>query len=210
MLIILLLLFVTGATFGQEYTDDPGHKMFATVLGVKFSVPKGFDIETQSDLSIAFMGKRKYNIAEFVAVSKVKVDKEYLSRLGDALAKQMYPKQSAFRWKFVGDGEMGLHKSKFQTTAGDLKGINDASGFVEVSYVVLNIRDQTIVTGYVTGLGDKDGKNPEAKFLFGLDTEGGASMPGLYALAHIIASITGEKYTDINPGIELIGTPGSH
>jgi hypothetical protein len=33
------------------------------------------------------------------------------------------------------------------------------------------------------------------------------SMPGWYAQAHVIASITGEKYERINPGTEIIGTP---
>jgi hypothetical protein len=42
--------------------------------------------------------------------------------------------------------------------------------------------------------------------LFELKGVGGMSMPGWYAQAHILASVTGEKYEDINPGTEIIGT----
>jgi hypothetical protein len=49
--------------------------------------------------------------------------------------------------------------------------------------------------------------NADAKWLFDLDGSAGMSMPGWYAQAHIIASVTGEKYERINPGTELIAVP---
>jgi hypothetical protein len=85
--------------------------------------------------------------------------------------------------------------------------MNDANGFIMIEYVSLKSKRHNIVTGYAIALGESGATVPDAKWFFDVDGPAGGSMPALYALAHIIVSITGEKYKDINSGITIQGLP---
>jgi hypothetical protein len=61
-----------------------------------------------------------------------------------------------------------------------------------------------VLVGYITQLGND---HNEARYLFEQEGACGMSMPGWYAQAHILASITGEKYEQINPGTSIIAEP---
>jgi len=95
----------------------------------------------------------------------------------------------------------GQKVSDFQTGGGNTKGLH-SKRFIQTDYIVLHVRRDVIV-GYVS----KFGRDNEAKFLFDFKGPAGMSMPGWYAQAHVIASVTGEKYERINPGTVIIGTP---
>ena len=69
--------------------------------------------------------------------------------------------------------------------------------------VTVKVKWLEVLVGYIIKLG----QDRDAKFLFNLKGVGGLSMPGWYAQAHIIASVTGEKYEEINPGTVITETP---
>jgi hypothetical protein len=190
-----------GFASAQLPSQDPGHKEDAEVAGVKFSVPNKFNLEKSSDSRVAFMRHEKYDLALFVAVPEKQTDDDYLIKLSDTLVSLQFPDEKNFKWKvlpFVSESKV----SKYQTATGNTKGFNQKR-FFQTDYKVLKVKDREIIVGYVTKLGqDKD-----AKFLFDLKGPGGLSMPGWYAQAHIIASVTGEKYEEINPGAFIQGTP---
>lgn len=73
--------------------------------------------------------------------------------------------------------------------------------FVQTDYLTLKVKGRDVVVGYITQLGP----DRNAKFLFNLKGVAGGSMPGWYAQAHLIASLTGEKYEEINPGTVING-----
>ena len=57
-----ILLFVAYSAWAQLPSQDPGHKEYAEVAGVKFSVPKRFDLQKPSDQNIAFMLRAEYGL----------------------------------------------------------------------------------------------------------------------------------------------------
>jgi hypothetical protein len=197
-----LLNFVT-ATAQHLPSQDPGHKGYAKINGVKFSVPNSFNIEPSPDPHISFMRHSEYGLGLFVAVTEKQVDKAYLINLSDTLASNSLPSQKGFEWKVLPD-KSGQKVSKVQTSGGNTKGYNKKT-FLQMNYIVLATQNQTVVVGYMTTIG----KEANAKFLFDLDGPGVLSMPGWYAQAHIIASITGERYEEINPGTYFKAVPST-
>ena len=197
-----VVLLSLGSLAAQLPSQDPGHKEDAEIAGVKFSVPNSFNMETYSDARVAFMRHKKYDLALFVAVPERETDDKYLTNLSDGLASQMLPKENDFRWK-VSPRETDGKVSKFETFSGNTKGFNGEKLF-QTHYITVKVKDREILVGYITRLGDT---SRDGKYLFDVKGIGGLSMPGWYAQAHILASITGEPYAEINPGTVIRGTP---
>lgn len=203
---VILFFFVALLNFGaasaqQLPSQDPGHKEDSEISGVPFSVPNDFNREASPNPHIAFMRHPKYDLALFVAVPETKVDKSYLINLSEMLASKLLPLEKGFDWKVLAD-KSGQKVSKVQTGRGNTKGYNKKT-FLTTAYIILEIKDHTVLVGYTITVG----KEINPKFLFDLDGPGAFSMPGWYGQAHIIASITGERYEEINPGTYLKAAP---
>jgi len=199
---IAFLVLSLGSLAAQLPSQDPGHKANAQVAGIKFSVPNSFNLERRADPRIAFMRHKEYDLALFVAVPERVVDDNYLTSLSDSLVSQLSPSDKNFRWKVL-LSEPDHKVSKFQTASGNTKGFN-GERFFQIDYITVKVNDHEILVGYITRLGQHSNNS---KFLFDLEGAGGMSMPGWYAQAHILASITGEKYVEINPGTVIHATP---
>jgi hypothetical protein len=191
-----------GSATAQLPSQDPGHKENAEVARVKFSVPNSFNLEKSSNLRVAFMRHEEYDLGLFVAVPEKQVDDTYLTSLSNTLVSQLVPKEKDFRWKVLPSAS-DSKVSKFQTASGNTKGFNDKK-FFQTHYITVNVKGHEILVGYITQLGEY---NNSAKYLFDLKDIGGMSMPGWYAQAHILASVTGEKYEEINPETSIEATP---
>ena len=196
------LVLCLSSSAAQLPSQDPGHKEDAQVSGVNFSVPNDFNLEKSAEPRIAFMRHKKYDLALFVAIPERAPDDHYLTSLSDSLVSQLSPKDKKFRWKLLLDGP-DSKVSKFQTASGSTKGFNGKK-FFQTHYIAVKVKDQQVLVGYITQLGQHSNNQ---RFLFDLEGEGGASMPGWYAQAHILASITGEKYAEINPGTFIRADP---
>lgn len=199
-----LFLVAACSTGAQSLASqqDPGHKENGKVAGVEFSVPNGYTLEPTSDTNVVVMRHKKYGLAIFVAVPKTTIDDAYLTNLSNTLASQMAPKAKSFKWKLI-PGDTDAKVSKFQSGGGNTKGYNGTKLFV-TDYISLRVKDREALVGYITEMGEF---NNSQKFLFELKGPGGMSMPGWYAQAHVIASVTGEKYEEINKGTFITGTP---
>jgi hypothetical protein len=202
LIILALTLLNFGSAAAQSYSQDPGHKENAEIAGVKFSVPNSFNLEKSADAKVAFMRHDKYDLALFVAVPEGQTDDNYLTNLSNTLVSQLFPKEKDFKWKIL-PVDTKNKVSKFQTASGHTKGFN-GDKFFQTDYMTVKVKDREVLVGYITQLGQF---NNSGKFLFDLKGVGGMSMPGWYAQAHILASLTGEKYQEINPGTVIIGTP---
>lgn len=199
---IAFLVLCLSSSAAQLPSQDPGHKEDAQFAGVNFSVPNGFNLEKSAEPRIAFMRHKKYDLALFVAVPEGAADDNYLTSLSNSLVSHLSPNDKEFRWKMLLDGP-DSKVSKFQTASGSTKGFNGKK-FFQIHYITVNVKDHQFLVGYITQLG-QHGNNQ--RFLFESEGEGGMSMPGWYAQAHILASITGEKYAEINPGTVIRADP---
>jgi hypothetical protein len=198
----ILIVLISGSASAQLPSQDPGHKEDAEVAGVKFSVPNGFNLEKSPDSTVAFMRHDKYDLALFVGVPGRQVDDEYLTGLSNTLVSLLFPKEKGFRWKLLPSGS-DKKVSKFQTASGNTKGYNGDKLF-QTDYITVKVDGREIMVGYITRLGQYSN---DEKYLFDQKGAGGFSMPGWYAQAHILASVTGEKYEQINPGTVIRATP---
>ena len=199
-----LLISFTSLPAQRLPSQDPGSKENSEIAAVKFSVPKGYDLEPSTDSRVAFMRHNKYDLALFVAVPD-KVDDTYLTALSNTLATQLFPAEKDFRWKLLPDDEDEEKVSQFQTATGATKGFNNKRLF-QTHYITVGVNSRTILVGYITQLGQQSNN---AKWLFEQKGISGMSMPGWYAQAHVLASITGEKYEQINPGTSIRAEPVS-
>ena len=200
--ILAFVIFSVGFLFAQLPSQDPGHKESAEIAGIKFSVPKSFSVEQFSEPGVAFMRHNKYDLALFVAVPEEQVDDKYLTALSNALVSQLFPKEKEFRWKLL-PGKSESKASRFQTASGNTKGFN-TKRFFQTNYITVKVNHRDILVGYITQLGQF---SDNSRYLFERDGVSGMSMPGWYAQAHILASITGEKYEEINPGTSIQAVP---
>src|SRR5262245_14887971 len=196
-----LLFLVTGAATAQLPSQDPGHKEYGEVAGVKFSVPKGFDLQKPSNENVAFMLRAEYGLGLFVAVPDGTIDEDYLTKLSNNLAAKLFPQESGFKWKILPQAS-SKKVSDFEVATGNTKGFVSKK-LVQTDYIALNVNKRNVIVGYLNRLG----READARYLFDLEGPAGMSMPGWYAQAHVIASITGEKYERINPGTGIIGIP---
>lgn len=196
-----LLFLVAGAVSAQLPSQDPGHKEYAEVGGVKFSVPKRFDLQKPSDQNIAFMLRAEYGLGLFVAVPDGTINEAYLTKLSNNVAAKLFPQDRGFDWKILPHAS-SQKVSDFAVATGNTKGFVPKK-LVQTDYIALNVNGRNVIVGYVNRLGS----DADARYLFNLKGPAGMSMPGWYAQAHVIASITGEKYERINPGTVITGTP---
>ena len=202
----LIFIALTHLSFvialAQSNSQDPGHKENAEIADVKFSVPKRFNLEKSSNPRVAFMRNESIgHLALFVAIPKEKVNDKYLTQLSNTLVSLLIPEEKDFKWKVLPPFSE-RKRSKYQTGKGNTKGFNQRK-FFQTDYKILKVKNREIIVGYITKLGE----DREAKFLFDTDRPMGGSAPGWYAQAHIIASITGEKYEEINPPTILRTAP---
>ena len=206
-LAVVLALTFHGNTEGQTgdpvLNQDPGHKSYLFVGGVKFSCPRDFACErSRSDGVAVYIRHQQYNL-ELVLETDAKEVPDLTENLARTATSHLFPKQHDFSWKQLPrDAELasGKRASKFETGRGGLQGYNGLQRVV-FQYRTIKVKGKEVIVGYLLGVG----RGPQAKELFDQNL-GGDSMPGWYAQAHIIASLTGEKYTDINPGTVIIGT----
>jgi hypothetical protein len=199
--LLSVFLFVAYSAWGQLPSQDPGHKEYSEVAGVKFSVPKRFVVQKPSTQNVAFMLRAEYGLGLFVAVPDGPVNDRYLTDLSNVLASKLLPKEPGFQWKLFSETS-STKVSDFQIGRGNTKGLNGKK-LVQTTYILVEVKGRRVLVGYIT----THGHDTDAKWLFDLDGSAGMSMPGWYAQAHIIASVTGEKYERINPGTELIAVP---
>lgn len=201
LLMVSFVLMSVSSVCAQLPSQDPGSKQKTAIDGVKFSVPRNFNLEASSDPRVAFMRHEKYDLALFVALPN-KTDDNYLTALSNTLVSQLFPTEKEFRWKLSPLDEDGK-VSRFQTVSGSTKGFNNKRAF-QTHFIAIKVDGREILVGYIIQIGQW---NNDAKALFEREEESGMSMPGWYAQAHTIASITGEKYKEINPGTVIKGSP---
>jgi hypothetical protein len=199
---VVVCLSLICATNAQSINTDPGNKETLSISGVTFSCPKHFNIEREHiDKEFVYMRHDKYDLGLFVvATEKTDVDNDYVHKLANLMSNYLFPQElETFSWKQLGGYEKA---SKFEIAGGMMQGFNGLQR-VFVQYRQLHITGRQVIVGYVFGLGRGD----DARQLFERNL-GGDSMPGWYAQAHIIASITHERYDQINqPGSRIAARP---
>ena len=201
---IALILILLGAGLAAAQLDlsalqDPGHKAFSSVGDVKFSVPKEFELHSSPGAGLAYMFNTPYKIGLFVAAPETPVNDEYLASLTKTIAGLFLADIKDFTWRVVPSN--GKHKvSKFQTASGFGKGLARKT-YVHIDYVAVKVENREVLIGYILKSGPE--YESRAKVIYERDDEGLFSMPAWYAQAHVIASVTGERYRDINGGTTL-------
>ncbi len=67
----LLLAFAflcAGVSNAQKLSQDPGHKEYLSISGVRFSSPNGFDAQRfKTEANVAYVPHQKYDLGLFVA-----------------------------------------------------------------------------------------------------------------------------------------------
>jgi len=129
------------------------------------------------------------DLALFVAIPRPGTSDEYVEHLATYLASYLFPQEWAvFAWKRLGPNQK---TSTFQNSGGRIHGFNGAQAIM-LDYTWLKVNGRDVITGYMMSAGrdERAGQPPRA----GADI---GSPAGRSGLAHVIASITGEKYGDI-------------
>jgi hypothetical protein len=197
VLTIAVAVTALGITnLAQKINLDPGHKEYLLVNGVKFSSPNGFGTQqSESNEQVAYVPHQKYDLGLLVAAPEKPIDDDYIRGLASLAASNLFPSEKpSYSWKRL----EGYEKvSKYEVGGGMVQGFNGHQR-VLMQYRQIKVRGKDVVVAYTFGLG----RGNETKLLFDRNL-GGDSMPGWYAQAHIIASITGEKYDEINPGSDF-------
>lgn len=192
-------LLVVGSSKAQSMNSDPGHKEYVSLADVQFSCPKEFNVQRpQTNDTLAYMQHKEYELALFVTIPNQKVDSEYIKQLASTLSAYLLPKDKpSYKWKRL---DAYQKMSQFESGGEQIQGFNGKHR-LSVQYRKLQIQGKEILVGYLFTFGDGD----LAKMLFDRNL-GGDSMPGSYAQAHIIASITKEKFENLTRG-GLISAP---
>ncbi len=207
VLLLICLVSVAGSQTKRKArlkqlsaSQDPGHQQFLFINGIRFSSPRGFNTRlAKTTNEVIYVPHSKYDLGIFVVASDTPVNKETIERVSALLASYLFPSETArYSWKEITEGYKKV--SQFETGGGMLQGFNGQQRAM-VQFRSIEVKRRQVTTGYIFGLG----RGNEAKHLFEQNL-GGLSMPGWYAQAHILASLTGEKYSQINPGTEIIGT----
>jgi hypothetical protein len=195
----LLPLLVVSPGRAQSMNLDPGHKEQVSLGELQFSCPKDFNLQRQSSTeTLAYMQHKEYDLGLFVTVPTQKVDGESIKQLAGTLAPFLLPKEkSSYKWKRL---DAYQKMSQFESAGGMIQGFNGKKRLL-LQYRHLRIQGKEVLVGYLFTL-DEGGYSKE---LFESNL-GGDSMPGSYAQAHIIASITKEKFDSLTKG-GLISAP---
>jgi len=189
---LAIFIFADFALAQDESPNDPGHKTNASAGVIKYSVPKGFDLENPSNGKTAFF-RSKADLAIFVNVSNTRPDNKALNGLAAEVAGRYLPTEQDFKWKPTGvDADPA---SKFEVAGGSAKGLSKGKKLVQLYYKVIGIKGRYVTLGYMMEFGEQSPN--QADYAFTLEGAGGNSMSARYAVVHIIASITSEPFQDI-------------
>jgi hypothetical protein len=192
-------LLIVASSKAQSMNSDPGHKEYVSLGEIQLSCPNEFNVQRQhTNDTLAYMQHKEYELALFVAVANQKVDSEYIKQLASTLSAYLLPKDKpSYKWKPL---DAYQKMSQFESGGEQIQGFNGKHRLC-VQYRKLKVQGKEILVGYLFTFGDGD----LAKELFDRNL-GGDSMPGSYAQAHIIASITKEKFENLTRG-GLISAP---
>jgi len=190
----ILLIIPSGATraLNQLPSSDPGHKTFVTIQGIKVSCPNSFmPVAGAPDAACLVMRHEKYKLALFAEPEGTGTPRENVGRiLAQLLREGVSEEESGYKWKALDDYNK---VSKFERGGGMIQGFNGKQR-VGIKYRELEVQGKRILVGYAFDLQG----GAEARRLFE-ENLGGDSMPGWYAEVHVICSITGERYDELNP-----------
>lgn len=190
--IICLVLFHAVHAQDEVSSSDPGRKVSSTIAGIRFSVPKGFDIEKSPYPRTTFL-RGKDSTAMFIVVTDSRPDNKTLNDIASNIATEFAPSEQVFKWKPTGIDEEPA--STFEVKGGSAKGQSKAKKVVQLYYKVLKNKNKFLTVGYIMDFGDETAA--QSDFAFTSDGIAGASMPAWYALTHVIVSITGEKFDEV-------------
>jgi hypothetical protein len=179
---------------------DPGHKEQASIGGVSFSCPNGFTLQrSDSNYRVAYMRHDREDLALFVAIPRPSAGDEYVEHLGSYVASYLFPQEWAvFAWKRLASTQK---VSKFETGGGVVNGFNGAQA-VTLDYKRLQLSGAEVIAGYIVGAGRDEAAEGHGR------SQDAGSAAGRFGVAHVIASITGEKYADLTAAQNLT-TSGS-
>ena len=199
----ILALSCFTFTYAQDHSVDLGSGSKGSVGGIGFSIPGGYSLKMHSENIAVMPGPRRNG--QFVAEVSIDPESRYLGKVAEAFTTVVFPDETDFVWKLAPSSSI-LRKSKAEKASGDIKGISRNGTLVELSYVVLDVKGKTIMTG--TGFQVTKADVP-MKELFDQDGIAARSIPDIVVLSHVVASITGEPHSAILPGVFLKARPSN-
>ena len=199
---LILALSCFTFTYAQDNSVDLGSGSKGSVGGIAFSIPGGYSLKMHGEVAV-MPGPRRNG--QFVAEVSIDPESRYLTKVAEAFTSVVFPEETGFVWKLAPSSSI-LRKSKTEKASGDIKGISRNGTLVELSYVVLDVKGKTIVTG--TGFQVTKADVP-MKELFDQDGIAARSIPDIVVLSHVVASITGEPHSAILPGVFLKARPSN-
>ena len=202
-LVVFAALGLSVSGNAQSLSQDPGHHAYVSIQGLRFSCPQGFEVQQQqTNDQIAYMLYREAETALFVTVPDKRADDSYLKQLAVQIAATLLPQEKPnYSWKKSSDYYSKM--SKFEIGGGTFIGFNGQQR-VQADFHRIKVKDKEVVVGYVVAAD----RGQQAKMLFEQNL-GIIAFGAVNAQAHVIASLTGEKYEEINPdpAIEAVPVP---
>jgi hypothetical protein len=191
-LIIFVMLCLSVSGHAQSMSQDPGHLAYVSIRDLRFSCPNGFDLQRQQATDqIAYIPDRDGYMVLFVVLPDKRADDGYLKQLAAQMAAYLLPQEKPnYSWKKLDDYSK---ISKFEVGGGAFQGFNGQQR-VQADFRRIKVKDKEAVIGFVLAAD----RGQQAKMLFERNL-GIIAFGGLNAQAHVIASLTGEKYEAINP-----------
>lgn len=200
ILLLIISLFVCNMSSeaqGRTNIHDPGHKEDAFVGKIRFSVPNQFNRLENSDKNFSFIKHEKHDLTLFVAQPEKPITEDYYQKLLIKVTTAAYPNEKTeYSWKTRENPEK---VSKYEVENAHYDGFN-GSHAVAIHYRQLKVNGTNVIVGYVYSLA-----KGEAAKLFFEHKASGNSMVGWYSQAHVISSITGEKYEEVYPDRDIRG-----
>lgn len=181
------------SALGGNFQLDPGHKAEVTIEGIKFSCPKGFTVQAVNGFATArLMRHNKSREGVFVMLPGKNINNEFIEEIANALAPTLLKDGAAYKW----NRDIAYAKlSKFEISGGGLVGF-DGQKLVCFQYRLLSLNGKDVLVGMFFKL--LEGAEAKRAFDNGL---GGVSMNSVAGELHVIASLTGEKYSDFKGGV---------
>ncbi|MEP7076132.1 MAG: hypothetical protein ABI878_09990 [Acidobacteriota bacterium] len=197
LLVLIVLLGLFAVAPAQDETVevsklDPGRKVSSTIAGIRYSVPKGFDIEKSPYPRTVFL-RGKDSTAIFISTTDSRPDNKTLNDIASNVATEFAPAEQAFRWKPTGVDEEPA--STFEIKGGSAKGQSKAKKVVQLYYKIIKNKTKFLTIGYIMDFGDETAA--QSDFAFTSDGPVGGSMAAWYALTHVIVSVTSEKFDEV-------------
>lgn len=199
-LIAVAVLYVGVAEGARNLNLDPGPQHSVAFRDLKPSFPPEFDVQRQRiDEALVYLPHQAAELGLFVALPDKAVKDDYYKQLSAQVAAYMLPKEKpGYAWKKL-DGYTKM--SKFEAGGGEFQGFNGQQR-VLVNLRRIRLKEREVVVGYIVALD----RGPQARQLFEQNL-GGIVIPASNAQAYVIASLTGEKYEDINPDASFNAVP---